>query len=65
MVIRVNTTLETQKITLNKKEKNMKEITNINHIGMRLREFKTSQEFYEKLGFDFIEGPIGPEPVQE
>lgn len=41
----------------------MKEITNINHIGLRVRELKTSQEFYEKLGFDFIEGPIGPEPV--
>lgn len=41
----------------------MKEITNINHVGVRVRELNTSKEFYEKLGFDFIEGPIGPEPV--
>ena len=41
----------------------MKEITRINHIGLRVRELEISQIFYEKLGFDFIEGPIGPEPV--
>ena len=41
----------------------MKEITRINHIGLRVRELEISQIFYEKLGFNFIEGPIGPEPV--
>lgn len=41
----------------------MKEITNINHIGLRVRELEISQNFYEKLGWNFIEGPIGPEPV--
>jgi len=47
----------------NEKERNMKEITRINHIGLRVRELEISKVFYEKLGFDFIEGPIGPEPV--
>ncbi len=41
----------------------MKEITKINHIGLRVRELEISRIFYENLGFDFIEGPIGPEPV--
>ena len=41
----------------------MKEITRINHVGLRVRDLKTAREFYEKLGFEFIVGPIGPEPV--
>ncbi len=41
----------------------MKEITGINHVGIRVRDLATSREFYEKLGWDFIEGPVGPEPV--
>lgn len=41
----------------------MKEITRINHIGLRIRDLDISRKFYEQLGFDFIEGPIGPEPV--
>lgn len=41
----------------------MKEITRINHVGLRVRDFEVSQSFYEKLGFIFIVGPIGPEPV--
>ncbi|PCJ20993.1 MAG: glyoxalase [SAR86 cluster bacterium] len=41
----------------------MKEITRINHIGLRVRSLATAREFYEKLGFTFIAGPIGPEPV--
>lgn len=41
----------------------MKQITRINHIGLRVRDLATAREFYEKLGFDFIEGPVGPEPV--
>lgn len=41
----------------------MKEITRINHVGLRVRDLGTAREFYEKLGFEFIGGPIGPEPV--
>ncbi len=41
----------------------MKDITRINHVGLRVADLKTSREFYEKLGFEFIEGPVGPEPV--
>ena len=41
----------------------MKEITGINHVGLRVRDLDISRSFYEKLGFDFIVGPVGPEPV--
>jgi len=41
----------------------MKEITGINHIGLRVRDMEISRVFYEKLGFKFIVGPVGPEPV--
>lgn len=41
----------------------MKEITKINHIGIRVTSLPISQAFYEQLGFIFIAGPIGPEPV--
>lgn len=41
----------------------MKEITRINHIGLRVRDLGISRNFYEKLGFQFIVGPVGPEPV--
>ena len=41
----------------------MKEITRINHFGLRIRDLDVSRKFYEKLGFVFIVGPIGPEPV--
>jgi lactoylglutathione lyase len=41
----------------------MKEISRINHIGLRVRSMEVSRNFYEKLGFVFIAGPIGPEPV--
>ena len=41
----------------------MKEITRINHIGLRVSDLETTRGFYEKLGFEFIIGPIGPEPV--
>lgn len=41
----------------------MKEITGINHIGIRVANLATSRKFYEQLGFEFIAGPIGPEPV--
>jgi lactoylglutathione lyase len=41
----------------------MKIITGINHIGLRITNLKKAKTFYEQLGFKFIEGPIGPEPV--
>lgn len=41
----------------------MKEITGINHIGIRVTDLDRSVKFYEQLGFQFIAGPIGPEPV--
>lgn len=41
----------------------MKEITRINHLGLRVKDLDTSRDFYEKLGFIFIAGPVGPEPV--
>lgn len=41
----------------------MNEITGIDHIGIRVSDLTTAREFYEKLGFIFIEGPVGPEPV--
>jgi lactoylglutathione lyase len=41
----------------------MKEITRINHVGLRVRNLEVTRKFYEKLGFIFIVGPVGPEPV--
>jgi lactoylglutathione lyase len=41
----------------------MKQIVGIHHVGLRVRDLETSRAFYEKLGFKFIVGPIGPEPV--
>lgn len=41
----------------------MKEITRINHVGLRVRDMEVSREFYGKLGFAFLAGPVGPEPV--
>ena len=41
----------------------MKEITGINHIGLRVSSLERARKFYEQLGFIFIIGPIGPEPV--
>ncbi len=41
----------------------MKEITGISHIGIRVSDLASARTFYEKLGFEFIVGPIGPEPV--
>ncbi|MFT5114528.1 MAG: lactoylglutathione lyase [Parasphingorhabdus sp.] len=41
----------------------MKEITGINHVGIRVTDLEQSRSFYEKLGFVFLIGPIGPEPV--
>ena len=41
----------------------MKEITGINHVGIRVTDLDRARDFYEKLEFVFIVGPIGPEPV--
>ncbi|MDD1780531.1 VOC family protein [Enterovibrio sp. ZSDZ35] len=41
----------------------MKELTRVNHIGLRVSDFEQSTAFYKKLGFEYIAGPIGPEPV--
>jgi lactoylglutathione lyase len=41
----------------------MKEIFGINHVGIRVTDLEKARKFYEQLGFEFIIGPIGPEPV--
>ena len=41
----------------------MQQITRINHVGIRVRDLAITREFYEKLGFEFLAGPVGPEPV--
>jgi len=41
----------------------MNEILGINHIGIRVTRLEDAKRFYEQLGFVFIAGPVGPEPV--
>ena len=41
----------------------MQEIERINHVGLRVSDLETTRAFYEKLGFIFLVGPVGPEPV--
>ncbi|MCP4765794.1 MAG: VOC family protein [Gammaproteobacteria bacterium] len=41
----------------------MKEIAGINHVGIRVSDLGMARSFYEQLGFEFLVGPIGPEPV--
>ncbi len=41
----------------------MKQITRINHVGLRVRDLALARAFYDKLGFEFLGGPMGPEPV--
>jgi len=41
----------------------MEQITGINHVGLRVKSLSISRAFYEKLGFVFLVGPVGPEPV--
>ncbi len=38
-------------------------ITGIAHVGIRVHDLERARAFYELLGFDFIVGPVGPEPV--
>lgn len=41
----------------------MKAIVRINHVGLRVRSLEVTRKFYEQLGFEFLAGPVGPEPV--
>lgn len=41
----------------------MIDIRRVNHLGIRVRDLAQSRRFYEQLGFEFIVGPVGPEPV--
>lgn len=38
-------------------------ITGIAHVGIRVHTLERARAFYERLGFKFVVGPIGPEPV--
>ena len=38
-------------------------ISGVAHLGIRVHDLATSRAFYEKLGFEFVVGPVGPEPV--
>ena len=38
-------------------------ITGVAHLGIRVHNLERSRAFYELLGFEFIVGPVGPEPV--
>lgn len=38
-------------------------LTRVNHIGLRVADFEASRDFYAKLGFQYVTGPSGPEPV--
>jgi lactoylglutathione lyase len=38
-------------------------ITGLAHIGIRVHDLARSRQFYEMLGFHFVMGPVGPEPV--
>lgn len=41
----------------------MKQITRVNHIGLRVHSLDAAKAFYQKLGFEFMAGPVGPEPI--
>lgn len=41
----------------------MLEITRVNHLGIRVSSLEKARKFYQQLGFEFISGPSGPEPV--
>jgi lactoylglutathione lyase len=38
-------------------------ITGVAHIGIRVHDLARARLFYEMLGFNFVAGPLGPEPV--
>ncbi len=37
--------------------------TGFAHVGIRVHELERSRAFYELLGFEFVAGPLGSEPV--
>jgi len=39
------------------------QIVGIAHVGIRVHNLARSQAFYELLGFHYVLGPVGPEPV--
>ena len=41
----------------------MIDIKRINHVGLRVTDLEITRAFYESLGFEFLVGPVGPEPV--
>ena len=41
----------------------MDQIRGINHVGIRVTNLEQARKFYEDLGFEFLAGPMGPEPV--
>jgi lactoylglutathione lyase len=38
-------------------------VTGFAHVGVRVHDLGPARAFYELLGFEFVVGPIGPEPV--
>ena len=38
-------------------------LTGVAHLGIRVKELARSRVFYELFGFEFVAGPMGPEPV--
>lgn len=38
-------------------------MSGIDHVGIRVSRLSTARKFYESLGFEFVAGPLGPEPV--
>ncbi|MEZ9236798.1 VOC family protein [Shewanella sp. 10N.286.52.A9] len=41
----------------------MEQITRINHYGLRVKDLDIAKAFYAQLGFNYVAGPLGPEPV--
>jgi len=38
-------------------------VTGIAHLGIRVHDLDRARAFYELLGYTFVAGPVGPEPV--
>ena len=38
-------------------------ITGFSHVGIRVHDMDSSVAFYGHLGFEYVLGPVGPEPV--
>jgi lactoylglutathione lyase len=39
------------------------QLTGLSHVGIRVGKLAPARAFYEKIGFRFVMGPIGNEPV--